>query len=356
MRAARTRTSTGRKTNSSFDLDAVKAIPIKSVATDLGFVLNARGHGRCRLPGHDDKIPSFAILDRSNAFKCYACGRGGSDVDLVMEMLGLSFVEACKWLQERFLGPSPVQPVNRPTIRPAITDTPTRRNDVRPDPQIYEWLLRASPLQDSGRRYLRARCIPEKTIAKFEVGQLADATSILARAIREWGGERMSTSGLLAETRYGQRLVFPTGYLLFPFRTGSTISYLQSRSISAAKTRRWFCPLQLLPPIYNRNAIASKSRTIAICEGITDVLSADALKITAIGVLGAHGAIDDQAIAALSGRNIEIIADNDKSGEQFSKRIVRALKSRGTTVVIKEIPSSCNDLNDYLVAKRGTKR
>ncbi len=54
---------------------------------------------RCPLPGHDDHRPSFSLnLERGN-WQCFACGRHGDLPALAMEMHGLSFRDAAKWLE-----------------------------------------------------------------------------------------------------------------------------------------------------------------------------------------------------------------------------------------------------------------
>lgn len=49
-------------------------------------------------PFHDDHRPSLTFHTRSNTFRCFSCGARGGPIDLVMRRLGMSFPEACRWL------------------------------------------------------------------------------------------------------------------------------------------------------------------------------------------------------------------------------------------------------------------
>jgi DNA primase len=336
----------------AFDLVELKAIPIRSLALDFGFKLTPAGTGRCILPGHDDKKPSFALRRAKNTFVCFACGRSGSTIDLVMQMHGVDFSDACRWLQERYTHSAPVYSTPSSIKVQEVPDArPTRH---RIDPSIYAWLLKASPIRSSGREYLRKRGIPERTICRFQVGQMP-AEDLLLRAQREWGQERLERSGLLAIGQYGPRMAFPKGYLLFPFFDGVEVVYLQARAPSSQANLRWVCPAGLRPPLYNSNVVLGKAKTVWLCEGITDVLSADAMKHPAIGLLGAHADLPVDKARALARKDVVIVADADPAGNSFRARMTKLLRERGATVVAKALPAGCKDLNDYLV-QRNTRK
>ena len=80
-------------------IDRLKGLPVEQVAGEVG--LEVVRH-RCRCPFHDDRHPSLTFNLRTNRFKCYACGASGGPIDLAMHQLNLSFVEACRWLGNRF--------------------------------------------------------------------------------------------------------------------------------------------------------------------------------------------------------------------------------------------------------------
>lgn len=340
-----------------YDLERIKAIPIATVAADLGFALSPRGTGRCRLPGHPDQRPSFSLRSISNGFSCFGCQRSGSVIDLVMAMNNLDFLAACRWLDESYLNNISTQPRSRrrpSTIQKTLpAPAPAQSSSHRVDPEVYGWILDQSPLSTSGRVYLQRRAFSPETIAHFRVGQIGDRTSLFRSALSAFGMPRLEEAGLVMQGRYGPLLCLPSNYLLFPFLQGDIITYLQARRADDGKEYRWFCPAKLLPPPYNLDALAKPGSTITICEGITDVLSAHELGMHSIGLLGAMHDLGTDIIDHLIGRNVAIFADADRSGRSLAKRLSDRLAARGITVVSKQLPPEANDLNDYLRSRRG---
>lgn len=340
-----------------FDLDAVRAIPIRSVAVDLGFVLTATGLGRCRLPGHDDHNPSFSLNDAKQRFKCFACGERGDVIKLARLMTGRDFVETCAWMTDRYLGGAPERP-RLPALISGNKAMSTPRDPVRaserayrPDPELYGWFLERSPLEAGGTHYLRKRGFDASTIAHFRVGQVGDDRQALRELVTAFGRGRLEACGLLIPDSRGDRLVFRGGQLLFPFLDDDAVTYLQARLASEGTAFRWICPGGLAPPVFNQNALSHPAATIAICEGVTDVLSAHQLGYAAIGLVGASAPLPDEVVARLAGRMVEIFGDADKAGSRLASRMLDQLGRRGITTIQKRLPDGANDLNEYLRMK-----
>lgn len=343
--------------NKRVDVERIRAVPIATVAAELGFRLNQRGGGLCRLPGHEDRRPSFTLRLSSNSFKCFACGRGGSVIDLVMTMEGLDFLQACHWLSERYLGERDTRTLSRNRAsashlaapRSTKVATPT----TAPDPELYSWLLDRSPLCSDGVAYLTARGFSAATLQAFRIGQIGDRAPLRRAAVDHFGEQRLRRCGLLRDGRWGAELVFPTRYLLFPFLVAGAVTYLQARRPDAKSDYRWFCPAGLLPPAYNVDALDGDQATILICEGVTDTLSAFEMGHAAIGVVGANARLEQQIIARLRGRNIVLVGDRDAAGRAFARDTVRLLSQRGITAISRSLPADINDLNDLLRQQRG---
>ncbi len=58
-------------------------------------------------PFHNERTPSFSVSEGKQLYKCHGCGKGGDLVNFVMEMHGLSFVDAVEELAERGKVPLP---------------------------------------------------------------------------------------------------------------------------------------------------------------------------------------------------------------------------------------------------------
>ena len=60
-----------------------------------------------RCPFHQEKTPSFVVSPERQIWKCFGCGKGGDVFSFIMEMEGLSFVEALRELVAAGLGEAP---------------------------------------------------------------------------------------------------------------------------------------------------------------------------------------------------------------------------------------------------------
>src|SRR5437763_3755408 len=69
-----------------------------------GFVkLKKRGANYLGLcPFHNEKTPSFTVSPAKEIYKCFGCGRSGNTISFLMEHEKFSYVEALKWLANRY--------------------------------------------------------------------------------------------------------------------------------------------------------------------------------------------------------------------------------------------------------------
>lgn len=77
-----------------------RLVPMTQAAPFYG--LEVRGDGFCRCPFHGEKTASMKVYDGERGWHCYGCHEGGSVIDFVMKLFGLSFVDAEKRLSDDF--------------------------------------------------------------------------------------------------------------------------------------------------------------------------------------------------------------------------------------------------------------
>ena len=78
-------------------LQKLRDLPIEGVAERLGLRV-VRHKALC--PFHDDHHASLSFKVSKNTWRCFVCGASGGTIDLVMRHLGMSFLEACRWLAD----------------------------------------------------------------------------------------------------------------------------------------------------------------------------------------------------------------------------------------------------------------
>lgn len=82
--------------------DTIKAsVTMLDVAEYYGFPVDRRTR-KILCPFHSDTHPSLHIYSGDRGYHCFVCGVGGDVIDFVMRLFGLSFIDACKKLNEDF--------------------------------------------------------------------------------------------------------------------------------------------------------------------------------------------------------------------------------------------------------------
>lgn len=77
-----------------------QSLDIVTVATDFGIILNRSN--KALSPFSSEKTPSFQIYQDTQSFYCYSTNQGGTVIDLVMKLTGLSAIETAKLLNEKY--------------------------------------------------------------------------------------------------------------------------------------------------------------------------------------------------------------------------------------------------------------
>lgn len=93
----------------SFPLGGVeeaRSLSILDVATRLGLTLKKKGSAVfAKCVWHDDHHPSMSLktmVGGKDYAHCFACGKGGDVISLVMASEGIGFLEALRWLDRHF--------------------------------------------------------------------------------------------------------------------------------------------------------------------------------------------------------------------------------------------------------------
>lgn len=68
----------------------------KARSYPISNILGDRNLRTC--PFHDDQVPSLSVNHNKNLWRCFACSRSGNVIQLVMEMEGINFTTAVRWL------------------------------------------------------------------------------------------------------------------------------------------------------------------------------------------------------------------------------------------------------------------
>lgn len=116
---------------------------------------------------HKERTPSMRLNDAKGTFHCFGCGASGDVVTIVMDHMGVTFVDALKWLGAAEL--PPVDPAER--AKALEGERAARVQSVRD--AVY-FFTRSIPVEagDMVSRYLRARGIVDLPPPSIRFGML----------------------------------------------------------------------------------------------------------------------------------------------------------------------------------------
>jgi DNA primase len=176
-------------------------------------------------PFHNEKTPSFYVVEDKGFFHCFGCGAHGDVIGFLMRLESLDFVEAI----ERLAGIAGIAvPQQTPQEREQAQRQKTLLEALGAAAKFYEGQL-WSPAGVRGREYFAARGLDEETMRRFRLGWAGEDRSALRRALTpefpvrllvEAGLLRASDSGGEPFDYFRERVIFPIGD-----RTGRVIAF-----------------------------------------------------------------------------------------------------------------------------------
>ena len=132
----------------------INELPILNVAEKLGISINSKRMTLCFM--HNDRSPSLHFNMRKNTFYCYGCSRGGNVISLVMNRLGLSFVDAAQWLIQAY-GidvPNGRKDYRKLKISAALPKVQKVKSEYVPDVELLSWIMDVAKLSDIAKDFL----------------------------------------------------------------------------------------------------------------------------------------------------------------------------------------------------------
>jgi DNA primase len=273
-------------------------------------------------PFHREKTPSFNVNPERGIYKCFGCGRGGNAITFVMEIEGVSFVEAVTSLAERY---------NIPITR---DDGPARASDEQLE-ELYAAARVAARffldvLQDvrgeAGRDYLDRRKWTAETRRTYGLGFAPAGWNNLLEHARAQGvrDDALEKSGLIIRNeagrsydRFRNRIVFPIwsatrkvlGFGARALAPDEHPKYINSPETPIyVKSRVVYGLAQAVQEIRQQDAVV-------LVEGYADVLSLHQAGVKHVVATSGTALTSDQVhLLARYTRNFLFLYDADSAG------------------------------------------
>jgi DNA primase len=318
--------------------------------------------GNC--PFHNEKTPSFTVSPSKEIFKCFGCGKSGNSIGFLMEHEKYSYVEALRWLAQRY----------NIEIEETIVS-----NEVKEQQQAAEslfiinnfaqqfftdQLLNSEEGQSHALTYLEERGFSRSIIEKFQLGyspQFRTAFTETALA-KQFNKELLLKTGLIAE-RNGELVDNYRGRIIFPIHnTSGKILGFGARVIGKAdKAPKYintpeneiYVKSKILYGTYFARHTIDKKDECLLVEGYTDVTSLNQAGIENVVASGGTSLTTDQLrLIRKYTNNLTIIYDGDAAGIKAALRGLDMALEEGLNVKVVLIPD--NEDPDSYVNKVGT--
>jgi DNA primase len=296
-------------------------------------------------PLHGGEGPNFSVDPARNSFKCFVCGEGGDLFAFPMKHLGMSFLDAVRFVAER--------------VGIALPEPGERRVQADPNARYYEinayaaeW-FRGRLWDDAGaaaRAYLERRGIHREAAERFGIGWAPESWNALLEAARS---HRIAEDDLLAlgllkvSEKSGGRYDAFRGRVIFPIHDlggrviafgGRVLGDEVPKYLNSSETPVYHKSDVLYGLNWSRGAIR-KAETALVVEGYMDYVSLAAHGVdNAVAPLGTALTEPQAALLARYARRVILLYDSDMAGLRATFRAADELLRAGVEVQVATLP------------------
>jgi DNA primase len=330
-----------------------------------GFVkLKKRGAnflGLC--PFHNEKTPSFTVSPAKEIYKCFGCGRSGNAISFVMEHEKYSYVEALKWLANKYgIEIEETFATDEQRQQMQVADSLYIINNFAQ--QFFtKQLFETDEGQDIGLSYLKERGFREEIIKKFQLGYSPEQRDAFTKeaVAKQYNTELLLKTGLVVN-RNDQLLDNYRGRVIFPVHnhSGKVLGFGARILKSNDKAPKYintpeneiYVKSKILYGSYFARQSIDKANECLLVEGYTDVISLHQAGIENVVASGGTSLTTDQLrLIKKYTNNLTIIYDGDAAGVKAALRGLDMALEEGLNVKLVLIPD--NDDPDSYVNKVG---
>jgi len=317
-------------------------------------------------PFHNEKTPSFNVNPVRQIYKCFGCGAAGDSIKFVMDIDGVGYGEALRYLADKY---------NIEIEQEEVTDEEALRQNERESLYIIlnfaknfyiQQLHESDEGQAVGLSYFKERGFTGEIRKKFELGYSLDTWDAFSKVALEKGysSQLLEKAGLLIHKEGSQTAGYDRfrGRVIFPIHNvaGKVIAF-GARILKSDKSKAANQPKYLNSPeteVYHKsdvlygifqakNAIRQLDHCYLV-EGYTDVISLNQGGIE--NVVASSGTSLTVEQIRLIGRftpNVTILYDGDIAGIKAALRGLDLVLEEGLNVSIVLFPDG-DDPDSYV--------
>lgn len=326
-------------------------------------------------PFHNEKTPSFNVSPARGIYKCFGCGKAGDAVRFIMDIEGVGFAEAIRYLAKKY-GIEIQETEATPEDVAAQNERESLYIALNFAKKFYqEQLTDTDEGQSIGLSYFKERSFIDKTIKDFELGYSPDVWDAFTKAAQKQGFslDILEKAGLTirkesdnrnaygqGETRLFDRF---RGRVIFPIHNvaGKVIAFgarilktdkNQPKYLNSPETEVYHKSSILYGIFQAKNAIRNED-VCYLAEGYTDVISLHQAGIqNVVASSGTSLTLEQIRLISRFTQNVTMLYDGDAAGIKASLRGTDMILEEGLNVKVVVFPDG--DDPDSYVRKVGS--
>lgn len=301
-------------------------------------------------PFSAEKTPSFYVVPSKGIFKDFSSGKGGDAITFLMEIDGLSYVDALKFLAQKY----GVEIVEEQQSDEAIQAQNKRESLHIVTKFANEYFQQTLHETDEGKAiglsYFKERGITEESFKKFELGYSKELwDGLLNEATKKsYSKELLAEAGLVilkegkSYDRFRSRVMFPIHNV-----SGKPIAFAGRKLSSTDKSAKYinspetelYHKSKVLYGLFQGKNAVRKEDLCYLVEGYTDVISMHQVGVENVVASSGTALTQDQIrLIRRYTENVAVIYDGDAAGIRASFRGIDMLLEGGLNVKAVALP------------------
>ncbi|CZQ81930.1 DNA primase [Trichococcus ilyis] len=297
-------------------------------------------------PFHDEKTPSFSVAEEKQIFHCFSCGRGGNVFTFLMDVEGISFVEAVIKTAELSNIPLDFTYDHHTQDNPMQSKKEKLVQIHEEAAAFYHQILMNTVTGQAALDYMTNRGFTQQTMQEYQIGFSPSNRTALFQMLKakKFDEGLLQESGIFTD-RQGQNELFDrfSGRIIFPLRNakGQTAAFSgrimhasQDDETGYHEAKYLNSPETLLfnkrDFLFNFDKARSEIRRhseVVLFEGYMDVISAWQAGVkNGVASMGTSLTDEQNRILTKTADKIVIAYDGDRAGVEATKRAIEILE------------------------------
>ena len=325
---------------------------IVDVLSDFITLKKAGSNFKANCPFHHEKTPSFVISPAKQIYKCFGCGKAGDSVKFVMEHEHFNYVDALKYLAQKYN-----IPIEETVQSPEFIEQESKReglyvvNEFAKD--FFSFNMHEHEEGKSiGLSYFKERGFSDEIIKKFQLGYSLNSYSALTDAALEKGYqlEILQNAGLSSK-KENTKLDFFRERVMFPIHgvSGKVLGFggrILKNNVKAPKYINTpdtdiYDKSKVLYGIFFAKVAIRKADECFLVEGYTDVISLHQAGIeNVVSSSGTSLTKDQVRLIKRYTENVTVLYDGDAAGIKAALRGIDIILENGLNVKVVLLPEN----------------